>query len=70
MTITRVLCHQKCIKGGRTPPTHFFFDDCYARLLLLYTYRGFSTTEKEVIEKLKKLENGLNELPKQQKKDW
>ncbi len=32
------------IKGGRTPPTQFFVDGCYARLLLLYTYRGFSTT--------------------------
>ncbi len=31
------------IKGGRTPPTQFFVDGCYARLLLLYTYRGFST---------------------------
>ncbi len=32
------------VKGGRTPPTQFFVDGCYARLLLLYTYRGFSTT--------------------------
>ncbi len=32
------------IKGGHTPPTQFFVDGCYARLLLLYTYRGFSTT--------------------------
>ncbi len=30
--------------GGRTPPTQFFVDGCYARLLLLYTHRGFSTT--------------------------
>ncbi len=32
------------VKGARTPPTQFFVDGCYARLLLLYTYRGFSTT--------------------------
>ncbi len=32
------------LKGGRTPPTQFFVDGCYARLLLLYSYRGFSTT--------------------------
>ncbi len=32
------------VKGGHTPPTQFFVDGCYARLLLLYTYRGFSTT--------------------------
>ncbi len=31
------------VQGGRTPPTQFFVDGCYARLLLLYTYRSFST---------------------------
>ncbi len=25
------------LKGARTPPTQFFVDGCYARLLLLYT---------------------------------
>ncbi len=34
------------LKGGRTPPTQFFVDGCYARLLLLYTYRGFNTRTK------------------------
>ncbi len=28
------------LKGARTSPTQFFVDGCYARLLLLYTYRG------------------------------
>ena len=32
------------VKGGHTPPTQFLVDGCYARLQLLYTYRGFSTT--------------------------
>ncbi len=31
------------IKGVRKPPTQFFVDGCYARLILLYIYRGFST---------------------------
>ncbi len=36
-------CKLGGVKGGRTPPTQFFCDGCYARLLLLYTYRSFST---------------------------
>ncbi len=35
---------QQILKDGCTLPTQFFVDGCYARLLLLYTYRGFSTT--------------------------
>ncbi len=41
LELVRLALH---IKGARTPPTQFFVDGCYARLLLLYTYRGFSTT--------------------------
>ncbi len=32
------------IKGDCTSPRQFFIDGCYARLLLLYSYRSFFTT--------------------------
>ncbi len=44
MDIVQQVPLKSSFKGGRTPPTQFFVDGCYARLLLLYTYRGFSTT--------------------------
>ncbi len=32
------------MSGSCTLPTQFFVDGCYTQFLLLYTYRGFSTT--------------------------
>ncbi len=34
------------LKGASTQPTQFFVDGCYARLLLLYTYRGQQHKDK------------------------